>query len=99
MKPTLRSMLVNHRLVRQGSFLTLLLILLISGAATRAASITFSAPTTIAGDTEVFNAGELTYGYNWATAQTVNGVPFAATTGTATVGSGNISLSGFGSTS
>jgi autotransporter-associated beta strand protein len=43
----------------------------------------------------MFAIGQLTYAYDWSTAQTVNGVPFTATTGTAVVGGGDVTLSGF----
>jgi autotransporter-associated beta strand protein len=70
---------------------------IVCGPAARAASITFSAPATLAGDADVLNSGETTYAYDWSTAQTVNGVPFTATAATGTVGGGNITLSGFSS--
>jgi len=60
-----------------------------------AANITFSVPATVTTDTDAFAVGQLTYAYDWSTAQTVNGVPFTATTGTTTVGGGDITLSGF----
>src|SRR5215831_9117474 len=72
-----------------------LALLLLGAAGGRAANITFSTPATVAGDADVLNAGETTYAYDWSTAQTVNGVPFTATAATATVGGGNITLSGF----
>src|SRR5262249_25108520 len=69
--------------------------LLLAGVPARAATITFSAPANSTADSDVFNPGVLTYGYDWSTAQTLNGVPFTATAGTTTVGGGNITLSGF----
>ena len=52
----------------------------------RAASITFSSPGNITGDSDVFNLGTTTYAFNWNTTAAVNGVTFAGTVATTSVG-------------
>src|ERR1035437_7889850 len=60
---------------------------LLTAHTARAATITWSDPVTIAGDTDVSTTGTLLYAYDWNnSAQTVNGVPFAGTA----VSSGNV---------
>jgi autotransporter-associated beta strand protein len=77
------------------SFGAVLILALLCVNHAPAANITFSVPTTVTTDTDAFAVGQLTYAYDWSTAQTVNGVPFTATTGTTTVGGGAVTLSGF----
>ena len=61
-----------------------------------AAAVTFTAPVTIAGDSDVVTNGTLVFAYNWANApQTVNGVPFAGTAATTGVGT-DLSMSWLG---
>ncbi len=72
---------------------------LLSTANGFAASIIWGTPLTITGDTNVINSGTLVYAYTGGNAgATVNGVVFAAGNSGTTWG-GNVSLSGFGSTS
>lgn len=63
-----------------------------------AADITFSAATTLTGENDVLNAGELAYGYNWSNANvTANGVTFTGTnvtTGSPTGGGVSLTSSG-----
>jgi fibronectin-binding autotransporter adhesin len=60
------------------------------------AAITWGAPTTIAGDTDVLNVGAFSYGYDFANStQTVNGVTFTGTNSTTTVGA-NLTLGSLG---
>jgi autotransporter-associated beta strand protein len=55
--------------------------------ASHGAGITFASPVSIAGESDVATAGTLKFAYNWANApQTVNGVVFAGTNATTTVG-------------
>jgi len=67
---------------------------ILSAASGFAASITWGTPTTISGDTDVTNSGNLLYAFTGGTGATVNGVAFTAgNSGTTWV---NVSLSGFG---
>jgi len=62
------------------------------------AAITWGTPTTIAGDTDVVTNGTLVYAYDLNnSAQTVNTVAFAAANSTTSLGSGNVTMSGFSS--
>jgi fibronectin-binding autotransporter adhesin len=65
-----------------------------------AAQITFDAPVTVAGDTDVIATDSLRYAYTWSNvARSVNGVPFAATAiNVGAVGGGTMTLAGFGAT-
>jgi fibronectin-binding autotransporter adhesin len=61
----------------------------------RAASITWSTPAAIAGDSDVSTTGTLAYAYCWSgTSTTVNGVNFAGTT-SANSGGTDVTLTGF----
>jgi autotransporter-associated beta strand protein len=72
-----------------------------------AAPITWAAPVTIAGDTDVSTSGTFKFAYNWANStRTVNGVTFTGTSSTTTVGAdltltswGNVNNTAFSSTS
>src|SRR5271168_4992502 len=62
----------------------------------RAASIAWDTPVGISGDTDVASAGTLVYAYCWSgISTTVNGVNFTGTT-SASSGSINVTLTGFG---
>lgn len=57
------------------------------------ATITWGAPTTISTEADIVNPGSLTYAYAFSnTATTINGVAFAGTNATASVGGGNITM-------
>jgi len=72
-----------------------LTLLVLTGLAAHAATITFNSPGTCAGDADVFPVGQLNYGYTWGTATTVNGVAFASSTAVTNIGSGNMTLGNF----
>ena len=60
------------------------------------AAITFGPGTTLAGDSDVLAVGTLVYAYDLANVNvTVNGVTFTGSTGTSSLGSGNITTTGF----
>lgn len=66
-------------------------------AGIQAASITWSAASTIAGDTDVATAGTLVYAYDESNlGTTVNGVPFAAGNSSSSLGGGNVTISSAG---
>lgn len=73
----------------------ILALLVLIGLAAHAANITFTAPATSAGNSDVLSMGGQVYAYDWGTATTVNGVAFTASTATGNVGSGSITLAGF----
>lgn len=68
---------------------------LLTNPAAKAGPITWGAPTTCAGDTDVLNNWVGQYAWDWGMAQTVNGVTFAASTSPTNAGI-NITL-GFNS--
>jgi autotransporter-associated beta strand protein len=80
-----------------GSLLAVLLmatITLFGGVGSRAATISFTTPAACTGTNDVVGAGGAIFGYTWGTANTVNGVPFTATTSAGVLGT-SLVLSGF----
>ena len=76
-----------------GRWLALAVVFYLSAAGGFAASITWGAPMTISGDTDVTNSGAALYAYAGG-AVTVNGISFAATGNGTTWG--NVSFTSFG---
>jgi alpha-L-fucosidase 2 len=67
---------------------------LLAAPSLRAASIAWSPPVTIAGDTDVSTAGASVFAYTFGTAATVNGVAFTAVT--STTSAPGLTMSGWG---
>ena len=84
---------MNNRL---RCLLALIIAFTLASGCVRAAAVIFTAPVTIAGDSDVATNGTLVFAYNWANAsQTVSGVPFAGTAATTSVGA-DLSMSWLG---
>jgi autotransporter-associated beta strand protein len=97
---------MNTRNLKCGKFLTKVMLplllclgLLLTGATSQAAQITWGAPTAISGTNDVYLGGTTNGAYTWGSSgQSVRTVPFVKTI-TTNGTSGNLTLSGFASTS